>query len=140
MQDAFWNVIRKIDLYRGDSTFRSWIYRIVSNASCQKRRTSATRQAHISLDDVLPPFHEDAQHAEPIVDWSQVVDDPARRTALRLALMAAIGDLPGDYHTAFLLHDVEGLSNAEVADALGVSVTAVKARVHRARLFLREGA
>jgi RNA polymerase sigma-70 factor, ECF subfamily len=56
VQDAFWNVIRKIDLFRGDSALRSWIYRIVSNAAYQKRRTPATRQMHLLLDAVLGGF------------------------------------------------------------------------------------
>ena len=50
----------------------------------------------------------------------------------------AIDDLPGDYRTAFLLHDVEGLSNPEIADTLSISLPAVKSRVHRSRLFLRQ--
>ena len=53
-------------------------------------------------------------------------------------LSAAIGDLPDDYRTAFLMHDVEGLSNPEIAESLGISLPAVKSRVHRSRLFLRQ--
>ena len=86
VQDAFWNVIRKIDLFREDSGLRTWIYRVVNNAARHKRRTFARRPAHI---------------------------DPERRTALRLALTAAIETLPGDYQTA-----------AEIADVLGVAVMA----------------
>ena len=53
-------------------------------------------------------------------------------------LSTAINDLPGDYRTAFLMHDVEGLSNPEIAETLGISLPAVKSRVHRSRLFLRQ--
>ena len=138
VQDAFLNVTRKMDTFRGDSAFRSWIYRIVSNAACQKRRGPANRRAELSLDVVLPVFHEDGRHAEPIADWSPAVDDPSRRTELRLALTAAMAELPADYQTAVLLHDVEGLPNSEVAETLGISVGNAKTRVHRARLFLRK--
>jgi len=138
VQDAFWNVIRKIDAFRGDSAFRSWIYRIVSNAAYQKRRGPANRPAELSLDAVLPLFHEDGRHGEPIADWSPAVDDPSRRIELRLALTAAMADLPADYQAVVLLHDVEGLSNGEVAETLGISVGNAKTRVHRARLFLRK--
>jgi len=138
VQDAFWNVIRKIDTFRGDSAFRSWIYRIVSNAAYQKRRGPANRRAELSLDAVLPLFHEDGRHGEPIADWSPAVDDPSRRIGLRLALTAAIAGLPADYQAVVLLHDVEGLSNGEVAETLGISVGNAKTRVHRARLFLRK--
>ena len=138
VQDAFLNVTRKTDTFRGDSAFRSWIYRIVSNAACQKRRGPVNRRAELSLDAVLPVFHEDGRHAEPIADWSPAVDDPSRRTELRLALTAAMAELPADYQTAVLLHDVEGLPNSEVAETLGISVGNAKTRVHRARLFLRK--
>ena len=138
VQDAFLSVTRKIDTFRGDSAFRSWIYRIVSNAAYQKRRGPANRRAELSLDAVLPLFDEDGRHREPVADWSPAVDDPSRRIELRLALTAAMADLPADYQAAVLLHDVEGLSNGEVAETLGISVGNAKTRVHRARLFLRK--
>ena len=137
VQDALWSVIRKIDTFRGDSAFGSWVYRIVANAAYQKIRSRSARRAEISLEDVLPAFHENGR-AAPIADWSTELGDPARGTELRLALTAAIDELPLEYRTVVLLRDVEGLSNTEVADALGTSVGAVKSRAHRARLFLRK--
>ena len=65
-------------------------------------------------------------------------EEPALQTELRKLLTTAIDDLPGDYRTAFLLHDVEGLSNPEIAETLHISLPAVKSRVHRSRLFLRQ--
>ena len=138
VQDAFGNVIRKVDTFRGDSAFRSWFYRVVSNAAYQKVRGATRRRAELSLDEVLPAFRSNGEYAEPIVDWSPAVDDPSRRIELRIALTAAIADLPADYHTVALWHDVEGLSTAEIAAALGISVANVKSRLHRARLFLRK--
>jgi len=137
VQDALWSVIRKIDTFRGDSAFGSWFYRIVANAAYQKLRGRAARRAEVSLEDVLPAFHEDGR-AAPIIDWSPGLEDPARSTELRLVLREAIAELPPDYRTALLLHDVEGLGNAEVAQVLGVTVANVKSRVHRARLFVRK--
>jgi RNA polymerase sigma-70 factor, ECF subfamily len=137
VQDAFWTVVRKIDTFRGESAFGSWFYRIVANAAYQKLRRPG-RRSEISLDEVLPLFHENGQHVAPIADWSPSVDDPSRQTELRMALTAAIEELPPDYRTALLLHDVEGLSNIEVAETLGLGVPNVKSRVHRARLFLRK--
>jgi RNA polymerase sigma-70 factor (ECF subfamily) len=138
VQDAFCNVIRKVDTFRGDSAFRSWFYRVVSNAAYQKVRGATRRRAELSLDEVLPAFRSNGEYAEPIVDWSPAADDPSRRIELRIALTAAIADLPADYHTVALWHDVEGLSTAEIAAALGLSVANVKSRLHRARLFLRK--
>jgi len=138
VQDAFWSVIRKIDTFRGDSAFGSWLYRIVTNAAYQKVRGRSNRRADISLDEVLPSFHEDGQHATPIVDWSPRVDDPSVQSDLRAALSSAIDELPPEYRAPVVLRDVEGLSMSEVADSLGLTVANAKTRVHRARLFLRK--
>jgi RNA polymerase sigma-70 factor, ECF subfamily len=138
VQDAFWSVIRKIDTFRGESAFGSWVYRIVANAAYQKLRGRANRLTEISLDDVLPSFHENGEHAPPITDWSASTDDPAVQTELRAALSSAIGELPPEYRAIVILRDVEGLSVAEVSESLGISAANVKSRTHRARLFLRK--
>src|SRR5262245_63692620 len=77
VQDAFWNVVRNADTFRGDAALGSWIYRITANAAYQRRRRGARRRAEISLDEILPSFHEDGHYADPIVDWSPALDDPA---------------------------------------------------------------
>ena len=138
VQDAFWSVVRKIDTFRGDSSVGSWIYRITANAAYQKLRGRAHRRDEISLDEVLPSFHEDGRHAGPISDWSASIDDPAVQTELRAALDSAIGELPAHYRAVIVLLDVEGLSMAEVAGSVGITVAAAKSRAHRARLFLRK--
>src|SRR5438876_1253471 len=138
VQDAFWTVVRKIDTFRGESAFGSWLYRIVANAAYQKLRGRRVRRGEISLDEVLPLFHENGEHAAPIADWSPSLDDQSRQTELRMALTAAIHELPPHYRTVLILHDVEGLSHIEAAESLGLSVPNVKSRVHRARLFLRK--
>src|SRR5213593_3631188 len=99
VQDALWSVIRKIDSFRGDSAFGSWLYRIVANAAYEKLRGRASRRAEVSLEDVLPAFHEDGR-AAPIADWSSSLDDPSRSIELRLALTEAIAELAPDYRTA----------------------------------------
>jgi RNA polymerase sigma-70 factor (ECF subfamily) len=66
------------------------------------------------------------------------VDNPALQAELRTALTSAIDELPATYRTVLVLRDVEGRSNPEIAEALGLSVPVVKTRVHRARLFLRK--
>jgi len=138
VQDSFWSVVRKIGTFRGDSSFGSWIYRITANAAYEKLRGRAHRRDEISLDEVLPPFHEDGRHAGPISDWSASIHDPAVQAELRAALASAIGELPVQYRAVIVLHDVEGLSLAEVAGSVGITQAAVKSRVHRARLFLRK--
>jgi RNA polymerase sigma-70 factor (ECF subfamily) len=138
VQDAFWTVVRKIDTFRGESAFGSWLYRIVANAACQKLRGRRGRDRDLSLDEVLPSFDAQGRHVGPIADWSARVDDHSVQTELRMALTSAIDELPPVSRTMLVLRDVEGLSNLEIAEVLGLSAPIVKSRVHRARLFLRK--
>jgi len=137
-QDALWTAARKIDSFKGASAFGSWVYRITTNAAYQKLRGRRGRRNEVLWDDLQPAFDEHRQHAEPVADWSGKVEEPALQTELRTVLTTAINDLPTDYRTAFLMHDVEGLSNPEIAETLHRSLPAVKSRVHRSRLFLRD--
>jgi RNA polymerase sigma-70 factor, ECF subfamily len=138
VQDAFWTVVRRIETFRGESAFGSWLYRIVANAAYQKLRGRPSGRREISLDDVLPLFDERGQHAAAVTDWSPRVDDPSMQVELRTALSAAIEELPVAYRAVLVLRDVEGRSNGEIADVLGLNTGVVKTRVHRARLFLRK--
>ena len=138
VQDAFWTVVRKIDTFRGESAFGSWLYRIVANAAYQKLRGRQSRQRDLSLDEVLPFFDESGCHASPLADWSPRADDPAVQVELRTAPTLAIDELPATYRAVVVLRDVEGRSTRQIADTLGLGIPVVKTRVHRARLFLRK--
>ena len=138
IQDAFWIVVRKIDTFRGDSGFGSWLYRIVANAAYGTRRRGHSRRFDRSLDEVLPVFDSHDQHRAPIDDWSARVDDPSVQSELRIVLTAALDELPAEYRAVTVLRDVEGFSYREVGEVLGITVASAKARVHRARLFLRK--
>jgi RNA polymerase sigma-70 factor, ECF subfamily len=137
-QDALWTAARKIQMFKGESAFGSWIYRITANAAYQKLRTRRQKSAEIALDDVLPSLDGDGRHFEPMDDWSNRVDERALQGELREVLREAIDGLPPDYRTALVMHDVEGLSNPDIAETLGISLPAVKSRVHRSRLFVRK--
>src|SRR6059036_2313834 len=76
VQDAFWAVIRKIDSFRGELAFGSWLYRIVANAAYQKLGARQSRRRDVSWDEVLPPLDEQSGHFVPMADWSPRVDDP----------------------------------------------------------------
>ena len=137
-QDALWTAARKIHMFKGESAFGSWIYRITANAAYQKLRTRRQKSAEIAIEDVLPSLDGDGRHFEPMDDWSNRVDEQALQGELRRVLQQAIDGLPADYRTALVLHDVEGLSNPDIAEALSISLPAVKSRVHRSRLFVRK--
>jgi RNA polymerase sigma-70 factor (ECF subfamily) len=137
-QDALWTAARKIGTFKGDSAFGSWLYRIAANAAYQKLRARRAKAREIALDDVLPVLDTDGRHFEPMADWSERVDERALNGELREVLERAIDGLPADYRTALVMHDVQGLSNPDIAETLGISLPAVKSRVHRSRLWVRK--
>lgn len=137
-QDALWTATRKIHTFKGDSAFGSWLYRIAANAAYMKLRARKSSKREIAIDDVLPAIEEGGVHFEPMDDWSLRVDEQALTVELREALETAIDELPADYRTALVMHDVEGLSNPDIAETLGISLPAVKSRIHRSRLYLRK--
>lgn len=123
-------VSKKIASFRGDAALFSWIYRIATNAALETLRHRP--RDTVALDDPLHAVGE----GEP-GDWSSLSLDPAIQSELRAVLEDAMARLPTEYRVAVVLRDVEGLSNVEVADLLGLSLPAAKSRVHRARLALR---
>jgi RNA polymerase sigma-70 factor, ECF subfamily len=91
------------------------------------------------VDDLLPHFDATGRiDATPHHDWSKRADEQLSDREVRSAIEQAIQNLPEDYRIVFLLRDVEGLSSEDMAEILGISVAAVKSRLHRARLALRE--
>jgi RNA polymerase sigma-70 factor (ECF subfamily) len=92
----------------------------------------------VSLDDYLPRFQEDGHHlVRPVVDWSQNIEDRVADNEFRRLLDQAIEQLGPVDKAVVVLSDLEGMRDREIAEILGLSVSAVKARLHRARLFLR---
>jgi RNA polymerase sigma-70 factor (ECF subfamily) len=138
VQDALGEVIRNVDTFHDEAALGSWFYRIVTDAACQKGRRAAHQRAEISLEEVLPRFHEDGAPAAVIDDWSGRLDDPATRSLVRGALDAAIEELSPEYRAVVLLRDVVGLTVGEMATSMGITVANAKTRLHRARLFLRK--
>jgi len=138
VQDAFLSVLRKIDTFRGDSAFGSWVYRIISNAAYENVRRRPRAFVNMPLDEALPPFDEHGRHAGSNSDWSPDIDDPAVQAELRAVLSSALSELPPRYRAVVVLRDVEGLSMAEVAEILRIMVPTAKTRAHRGRLLLRQ--
>jgi RNA polymerase sigma-70 factor, ECF subfamily len=138
VQDTLLAASRKIDTFRGTAAFGSWVYRITANTAYQKLRAKRSKRNEVSWQDLAPSFDDKGQHMEVTVDWSKRPKDPAVEGELRSVLCGAIDELPVNFRTPFLLHDVEGLSNPEIAETLHLNLGTVKSRVHRARLFLQK--
>lgn len=136
-QDVLLVVIRKVGTFKGEAAFSSWLYRIAVNAAYGRLRWRRAR-AEVALEPLLPVFDSEGRHVRPVVDWSPRVEDPAAAGEARAALERAIARLPDEYRIVLVLRDVEGLTNEATADSLGLTVAAVKSRLHRARLALRQ--
>lgn len=139
LQETFLGMVRSLREFREESKFSTWLYRIAANACLKKRRRGVhdpTPEQELSLDELMP--RPDAEGRKPeIADWSDDAERALLRGELSGRMEAAIDKLPKEYKIVLVLRDVEGLSAEETAQAVGLSVAAVKSRLHRARVFVR---
>ena len=138
-QEVFLTLTKKLDTFRGESKFSSWLYRITVNASYMYLRSQKKHESNISLENYYP-YDEKGTLMGRVMekDWSSRPDIIIFSNEALKIIDKSINELPESYRTVFHLRDVEGLSNEEVADILEISIPAVKSRLHRARLFLRD--
>jgi len=123
MQDVFIKAWRRLETFRGDCAFSSWLHRLAVNTMLENARSDRRHAARVlSMEDTS---------ALPGAARSSSVD-------LKMDMEAAVASLPRGARLAFVLHDVEGYQHQEIAEQLGISVGTVKAQLHRARRLLRE--
>ncbi len=134
LQDAFMSAYRGLPRFKVESTFSTWLYRIATNASLMKYRKR--RDHHVSLDQ--SQSNDEGAETLDVPDWSSQPLQELLDSETRGVMEQGVERLPEDLRTVFLLRDVEGLSNAEVAEILKLTVAAVKSRLHRARIVLRD--
>ena len=137
-QDTFLSAYQHLSEFRGEAAFGSWVHRIAANNALMRLRRQ--KVVDIVSDELAgPEFTERGSLAEvPESDWSKRADDKVLEDELGRAIQAATDALPEGYREVFLLKDVEGLSYEEISEMVGISIPAVKSRLHRARLALRE--
>jgi RNA polymerase sigma-70 factor (ECF subfamily) len=123
LQDVFVKAWRRLDTFRGDCAFASWLHRLAVNTMLESARSDGRRTARVL----------------PMEDTSRLAG-AARSSGieLKMDMETAIATLPRGARLAFVLHDVEGYQHQEIAEQLGVTVGTVKAQLHRARRLLRE--
>jgi RNA polymerase sigma-70 factor (ECF subfamily) len=136
-QDVLLQVVRKLNTFRGESTFPTWLHKVTVNAALAHRRRRAQREDHRARDP-LESFMDDGHHATPVRPWSVRPDQEALDRETHELIERAIARLPEIYRDVYVLADVEGLPNAEIGEILGLSVPAVKSRLHRGRLLMRD--
>jgi RNA polymerase sigma-70 factor (ECF subfamily) len=139
-QDVLLQVVRKLDTFRGESAFPTWLHRVTVNAALAHRRKRANRQAHQSGEPLDAVLDDGDGHPHPgsLRPWSISPDQPVLDAETHELIEQAIGKLPETYRDVYVLADVEGMPNADIAEMLGMSVAAVKSRLHRGRLLMRD--
>jgi RNA polymerase sigma-70 factor (ECF subfamily) len=135
LQEAFLKAFQHLPEFREDSRFYTWIVRIAVNEGLMKLRKRRSSK-EVALDD--PEDDEGEVMPREWADWKPNPEQQLARAELESILMKAVAGLPPTFRTVFYLRDVEGLSTEETAEMLNLSVGAVKARLFRARLRLRE--
>lgn len=127
-QEAFLSAYRAYDRFRGESQLSTWLYRITVNASLMKLRKDQKSRGltDASLDTIE------------VADWDLTPERSALMSELGEKLQQGLDQLDPDLRAAVVLRDIEGLSNSEAADILGITVAALKSRLHRGRVLLRK--
>jgi RNA polymerase sigma-70 factor (ECF subfamily) len=136
VQEAFVSVFQAIHAFEGNSTLATWLHRIVVNACLMKVR-SRSRRRLVSIDELLPAFDDTGHHVQPVVPWSDSASNCLSQAETQAQVRACIDLLPDDYRSILLLRDIEEIDTQTTAQMLGISVPAVKTRLHRARQALR---
>ena len=135
LQEAFLKAYTHLSSFAGNSKFYTWIVRIAVNESLMKLRKRKSDKL-VSLDEPVDTGEEEV--VREVAVWEQTPETKFTQTELRGILDGAVEELDPIYRAVFLLRDVEELSTEETAEALDLSVPAVKSRLLRARLQLRE--
>ena len=134
-QEAFLKAFRNLSSFRGEAKFGTWLVSITLNEARSRIRSRNT----IKMESLDEPA-DDQGHISPALlrDWKEIPSEALERKEIRLLLQQAITGLPLIYREVFQLRDIEQLSVNEAAAALGISIAAVKVRLHRARMMLQK--
>jgi RNA polymerase sigma-70 factor (ECF subfamily) len=134
-QEAFLKAFRSLASFRGDAKFGTWLVSITLNEA----RSRIRRRDAIKMESLDEP-QDGQEHSSPALlrDWKEIPSEALERKEVRSLLQKAITSLPQIYREVFQLRDIEQLSVNEAAQALGITVSSVKVRLHRARMMLQK--
>jgi RNA polymerase sigma-70 factor (ECF subfamily) len=135
LQDTFLKAYEHLDTFQGNSKFYTWIVRIAVNESLMRLRKRKGDRT-VPLDEPVDTGEE--MVAREIAVWEDNPEQRYSREEMQQILDDAVQTLKPDFRTVFILRDIEELSTEETAETLGISIPAVKSRLLRARLALRE--
>jgi RNA polymerase sigma-70 factor, ECF subfamily len=135
-QETVISAYRHLGSFRGDAKFSTWLTMIAINEG-RKRLRKAKGRAEDSIDEQIEELEGDYTPA-PLTDWREIPLEALERKELREALRVAVTELPDIYRQVFALRDLEEMNTEEAAEALGITTSAVKVRLHRARIMLQK--
>ncbi|HMD20165.1 MAG TPA: sigma-70 family RNA polymerase sigma factor [Alloacidobacterium sp.] len=134
-QEAILRAYRKLASFRGDAKFSTWLIAITLNEARSKLR----QEKRASLDSLDNHDAEEGDYTPAVLtDWREIPSEALEREEIRALMRQAVADLPDAFREVVILRDMEELSVNETAEALGISISLVKVRLHRARLLLQK--
>ncbi len=138
LQETFLQVYQRLDTFRGEARFSTWLYRVAMNIALMHQRSTRRRLTE-SLDRYLPQFDENDRLARLDLEYGRVAqaDELMEKEELAEKVREAIDRLPEDYRLVLVLRDLEELSTSEAAQRLEIEEGTVRIRLHRARLMVR---
>ncbi len=137
VQEAFSNIFKNLESYRGGSSLRSWMHRIVVNQALMSLR-ARKRLNETPIDDLLPLFDENDCRVEDRWTTLETPESLMQKSQTRETVLSLIDELPESYRVVLLLRDIEEMPTSDVAEMLGLSESNVKVRLHRARSALKK--
>jgi RNA polymerase sigma-70 factor (ECF subfamily) len=138
VQGVFLTVVRKAGRFQGTAAHSSWIYRICVNSCLMRLRTGQRTKTTVPIQEFLPVFTKEGAHAKPVEGWSREDERRLSNKEIGQVIGGFAEELPEEYRVLFALCDAQGFSCEETAQIMGLTVAAVKFRLHLARLYLRE--
>ena len=139
VQEAFLAAFRSIDRFEGHAQLGTWLHRIVVNAALMKIRAQRRVPSVAgSIEEMLPAFEADGHRLNPRPAWDAAADALIEQRETREMIRRKVDTLPEPYRTVLLLRDIEEIDTDQTASLLEISRSAVKTRLHRARMALRK--
>jgi RNA polymerase sigma-70 factor (ECF subfamily) len=136
-QETLLKALVHLDQLRSNERFKGWLLLIAGNEARMRRRKDR-KHLYESLEDPVVESEEGAFMPQQFADWRDVPLEVLEKKEIRVAVLKALDSLLERYREVFVLRDMQHLSVAETAQVLGISTPAVKTRLHRARLQMRE--
>ncbi len=134
-QETFLKAYRNLASFRGDAKFGTWLVSITLNEA----RSRIRRRDAIKIESLDEPNDEEGRTSPALLrDWKEIPSEALERKEIRQLLYKAVTALPSIYREVFQLRDIEQMSVNEAAAALGITISSVKVRLHRARMMLQK--